>query len=208
MAQGQGDGTAGGRGQVTAGHLRPQSDNTKTAHSFLALETFPASSEAIAVMDCVAQTGLLPVWVSFTLRDEQCLAGGETIAQAVKAVINHQLARLNTMIQQLGEIWGINIFREKRLLAIGFNCSCPSLITGALQEARKAAGSKIPFVVYPNSGERWERGHWSKPEQEVAWLDLIPAWVQLGAVIVGGCCRVTDEAMPVIKAQIVRALTK
>ena len=55
--------------------------------------------EATAVMDCVAQTGLLPVWVSFTLRDEQRLAGGETIAEAVKAVINHQLARWNTMIQ-------------------------------------------------------------------------------------------------------------
>ena len=82
------------------------------------------------------------------------------------------------------------------------------MITGALQEARKAAGAKIPFVVYPNSGEHWERGHWSKPEEEVVWLDLIPDWVRLGAVIVGGCCRVTDEAMPVIKTQMARALTK
>ena len=46
-------------------------------------------------MDCVAQTGLLPVWVSFTLRDEQNLAGGETVGQAVKAVMNHPLARWN-----------------------------------------------------------------------------------------------------------------
>ena len=100
------------------------------------------------------------------------------------------------------------ISREKRLLAIGFNCSSPSVITGALQEARKAAGSKMPFVVYSNTGEKWECGHWSKPEKEVDWLDLIPDWVALGAVVVGGCCRVNDEAMPLIKAQIARALTK
>ena len=92
MAQGQGGGPAGGRGQVTPSP-HPQPLNTKTGHSFLALETFPASSEATAVMDCVAQTGLLPVWVSFTLRDEQNLAGGETVGQAVKAVMNHPLAR-------------------------------------------------------------------------------------------------------------------
>ena len=157
-------------------------------------------------MDCVAQTGLLPVWVSFTLRDEQNLAGGETVGQAVKAVMNHPLARWNWGVVARSGTW--NIFREKRLLAIGFNCSSPTVITGALQEARKAAGAKIPFVVYPNSGEHWERGHWSKPEEEVVWLDLIPDWVRLGAVIVGGCCRVTDEAMPVIKTQIARALTK
>merc|ERR1740129_275046 len=103
-------------------------------------------------MDCVAATGLLPVWVSFTLRDSQHLAGGETIAQAVKAVTNHHLAR------------------DKRLLAIGFNCSSPSVISGALQEARKAAGSQTPFVVYPNSGEHWEGGHWSTgKEEDVAW---------------------------------------
>ena len=46
-------------------------------------------------MDCVAQTGLLPVWVSFTLRDSKHLAGGETIAHAVKAVTSHHLARWN-----------------------------------------------------------------------------------------------------------------
>ena len=57
-------------------------------------------------MDCVAQTGLLPVWVSFTLRDDQYLAGGETIAQAVKAVTQHQLARWSRP-ECLGEIWEI-----------------------------------------------------------------------------------------------------
>ena len=45
------------------------------------------------MMDCVAEAGLLPVWVTFTLRDDTHLAGGETVAQAVRNVVNHRLAR-------------------------------------------------------------------------------------------------------------------
>ena len=61
--------------------------------SFIAIETIPVSREALAVMDAVMAAGLLPVWVSFTLKDEDHLAGGETIKQAVAAVKNHPLAR-------------------------------------------------------------------------------------------------------------------
>ena len=61
--------------------------------SFIAIETIPVYCEALAVMDTVMEAGLLPVWVSFTLKDEAHLAGGETIKQAVAAVKNHQLAR-------------------------------------------------------------------------------------------------------------------
>ena len=82
------------------------------------------------------------------------------------------------------------------------------MISGALQEARKAAGSKIPFVVYPNSGETWQRGHWASSDLQTHWMENIPDWVALGTQIVGGCCRVTDEAMPKIAAHITKALAK
>ena len=61
--------------------------------SFIAIETIPVYREALAVMDTVMEAGLLPVWVSFTLKDEAHLAGGETIKEAVVAVKKHQLAR-------------------------------------------------------------------------------------------------------------------
>ena len=61
--------------------------------SFIAIETIPMYREALAVMDTVMEAGLLPVWVSFTLKDEAHLAGGETIKEAVVAVKKHQLAR-------------------------------------------------------------------------------------------------------------------
>ena len=61
--------------------------------SFIAIETIPMYREALAIMDTVMEAGLLPVWVSFTLKDEAHLAGGETIKEAVIAVKKHQLAR-------------------------------------------------------------------------------------------------------------------
>ena len=61
--------------------------------SFIAIETIPMYREALAVMDTVMEVGLLPVWVSFTLKDKAHLAGGETIKEAVIAVKKHQLAR-------------------------------------------------------------------------------------------------------------------
>ena len=61
--------------------------------SFIAIETIPVYREALAVMDTVMEAGLLPVWISFTLKDENHLAGGETIKEAVAAVKGHQLAR-------------------------------------------------------------------------------------------------------------------
>ena len=68
-----------------------------------------------------------------------------------------------------------SLFRNGKVMAIGFNCSAPGHITGALKEAR-AAWSEIPFVVYPNTGETWEGGSWSG-DTDSAWLELIPQWV-------------------------------
>ena len=92
-------------------------------------------------------------------------------------------------------------------MAIGFNCSAPANITGALKEAR-SAWSEIPFVVYPNSGETWECGSWSGPGDvdRDAWVELIPQWVRLGARVIGGCCRVDSGLLPQIKKQLVRGI--
>ena len=155
--------------------------------SFIAIETMPASREALAAMDCVIQNGMLSAWVSFTLKDGCSLAGGETVEDAVKAVMKHELTK------------------QGKLLAVGFNCSAPKFITEALTSARKVAG-KVPFVVYPNSGESWsgtERG-WSGEGQD--WLQMVSKWVKLGAIVVGGCCRVGAETLPKIEQHIIQGI--
>ena len=61
--------------------------------SLLAVETIPMSCEALAILDCIYEGGLLSSWISFTLRDEEHLAGGETVEKAIRQVKNHQMAR-------------------------------------------------------------------------------------------------------------------
>jgi homocysteine S-methyltransferase len=54
-----------------------------------------------------------------------------------------------------------------------------------------AAASGLPVVVYPNSGEAWnakDREWGGAPDSET--LD-VAQWVNDGARIVGGCCRIT-----------------
>ena len=67
----------------------------------------------------------------------------------------------------------------------------------------------IPFVVYPNSGEKWERGHWSREQDDTEpWLDMIADWINLGTVIIGGCCRVPAETLPQINTQIIKSIAE
>jgi len=50
-------------------------------------------------------------------------------------------------------------------------------------------------VVYPNSGEIWDarRRRWTGPGTfDVA---AVNAWLDIGAVLVGGCCRVGPAAI-------------
>jgi homocysteine S-methyltransferase len=59
--------------------------------------------------------------------------------------------------------------------------------------AARAAGK--PVVVYPNSGERWD----AAARRWTGSAGLSPAdtltWVDAGARLVGGCCRVGPDAI-------------
>ena len=82
------------------------------------------------------------------------------------------------------------------------------MITGALQEAR-SAWPGVPFVVYPNTGDTWQSGSgWAAAGAGAgsALLELVPDWVKLGAVVVGGCCRVDAELLPGIQKMMVRGI--
>jgi S-methylmethionine-dependent homocysteine/selenocysteine methylase len=74
------------------------------------------------------------------------------------------------------------------VLAAGVNCCDPVLVR---QAVRDAATIGIPAVAYPNSGETWD-GHarrWvGDPRRAIAEA---ATWVDNGARLVGGCCRVT-----------------
>ena len=71
-------------------------------------------------------------------------------------------------------------------MAVGINCTAPELISGLLG----SASSSIPYVVYPNSGRKWDAvaKEWVGTS-EVGFADsLVKEWIDLGAEIIGGCC--------------------
>jgi homocysteine S-methyltransferase len=129
----------------------------------LALETIPDVDEAAALVKLVAQQDI-PAWLSYTVTGDTTRAG-----------------------QPLEEAFAIAA-DVPGIVAVGVNCCAPADVLGAVVTARRVTGK--PVIVYPNSGEVWDGANrvWIGS----AGLDtgLAAEWVDAGARIVGGCCRV------------------
>jgi S-methylmethionine-dependent homocysteine/selenocysteine methylase len=156
------------------------------------IETQSSTREAFAVLEAVRETGL-PVYVSYTLRDEDGRLGppelrsGEPVAQAVAATLREGVA------------------------AVLFNCSQPEAMKAAVAAARRAideAGRpEIGLGVYANafqpeppSDEPYagisELRDDLAPENYLLW---VRNWVGAGATIVGGCCGIGPEHIAAIR---------
>jgi homocysteine S-methyltransferase len=129
----------------------------------LALETIPCLAEVEALLAEIKGSGQ-PCWLSITCSGDRTRAG----EPAVEAF---------ALAREVDEI-----------VAVGVNCIDPA---DAYQLVRSASASTgKPVVVYPNSGERWDAA-------TRAWIGLarfyaedVEEWINAGARLVGGCCRV------------------
>jgi len=130
----------------------------------LACETIPALPEAEALLGLLDETPDTWAWLSFSCRDEAHLSDGTPFADAVKLCAGHA-----------------------NLAAVGVNCTPPALIAPLIRIAKDHTDQ--PIAVYPNSGERYDAESKSWTETKVAWTDQAGQWIELGARIVGGCCR-------------------
>jgi S-methylmethionine-dependent homocysteine/selenocysteine methylase len=161
----------------------------------LALETVPDLREAEALL--IALDGLgVPGWLSYTVDGDRTRAG-----------------------QPLSEAFALAAGVDT-VIAVGANCSTPADVTAAVAVAVRHSGQ--PAVAYPNSGERWDPGAraWApaaasaassaeatragrsadprRPEGELA----VRQWLADGARLVGGCCRVTPDAIAAVRAAV------
>jgi len=135
---------------------------------FFAFETFPRLDEALAVAEIMRDYSDIYYWISFTARDEGTISDGELFADCIKALDNF-----------------------KNLAAVGINCSDPELISPLLENAR--GKTQKPLIVYPNSGEVFDINCncWTKGERCVDFTVASERWYNLGARVIGGCCRTT-----------------
>ena len=134
---------------------------------FLACETMPVLDEALALATLLAQYPDARAWMSFTSADGIHTAHGEPLTEC---------ARL--------------LDRVPNVIAIGVNCVRPEIVGEAIRAFR--AGTSKAIVVYPNSGEQWDgQTHaWRGSRNHASLAALAPQWVDAGARMVGGCCRI------------------
>jgi homocysteine S-methyltransferase len=132
----------------------------------LAFETLPSLAEAEAISQALAPHPELAAWFTFTCPDAEHVAHGELLRQCAGAAAAFP-----------------------QTVAIGVNCTHPSLISALIAELR--AASDKPIVVYPNSGEGWdpEGRRWTGTSDPASYGIKAREWFAAGAQIIGGCCR-------------------
>ncbi|MBV9318413.1 MAG: homocysteine S-methyltransferase [Mycobacterium sp.] len=128
----------------------------------IAVETVPDIDEAEALVNLIQRLGV-PAWLSYTIEGSRTRAG-QPLADAFAVAAG-----------------------VPEIVAVGVNCCAPDDVLPAIAVA---AETGKPVIVYPNSGERWDREHhgWAGSSRFAA--QLAQRWVSAGARIVGGCCRV------------------
>jgi len=145
----------------------------------LACETVPAAAEAEALIAEADALGV-PVWLSLT-----------TVVDDEGVVRTRRGERAEDVFVMTEHVDAV--------IAVGVNCTAPAAV-GPSIDAAAVAGK--PVVVYPNSGEGWDAVARSWIGTPGIATDDVPRWVDAGARLVGGCCRVRPEHIAAIAMMI------
>jgi len=146
---------------------------------FLACETIPVLDEARALASLLALHRETRAWISFTSPDGIQTSHGELLTECAR--------RLDGV---------------RNVVALGVNCVRPEIVGLAIRALK--AGSSKPVVVYPNSGETWDgRTHdWHGSGDQESLCTLAPQWIEDGARLVGGCCRIGPPEIALLAASL------
>ncbi|MGB0838146.1 MAG: homocysteine S-methyltransferase [Flavobacteriaceae bacterium] len=142
----------------------------------LALETVPSYQEALVLSE-ILKEAKTPSWISFSCKDGEHLNDG-------------------TPIEELAKLFG----GHEKVFALGINCTKPEYISGLISRMKPFIQDK-QIIVYPNSGEAYNATSktWigiSNPED---FATMTREWSNLGADIIGGCCRIGPEQIEKIR---------
>ncbi len=143
----------------------------------LACETIPCLIEAQAIVRVLQQFPDVYAWISFSARDGLHISSGESVADCAT--------------------W---LDTQQQVAAMGINCTAleyiPSLIETIGQHTSK------PILVYPNSGEQYDpvTKTWHGAACGGSYGEHARAWYELGARLIGGCCRTTPADIAEIRS--------
>jgi homocysteine S-methyltransferase len=144
-----------------------------TAPDVFAIETIPLRVEAEIVVEELRRLTDAPAWVTFSCADPVHTCGDDVFADAAAAVAG-------------------------AVQAVGVNCTKPDLVEPLLRSVEV----QLPYVVYPNHGAAWDASHkcWIGPTGGAELPGLVPAWLQAGARLIGGCCGVGTAGIAALHA--------
>jgi homocysteine S-methyltransferase len=144
----------------------------------LAWETIPNVLEAEAIAALQERFDGPEAWVSFQCRDGGRIADGTPIEDAVARVAAAPGVR-----------------------AVGCNCTAPEHVLELIDRVRAAAPG-LAVVVYPNDGRVWDGAarSWAVGGAGRFPDDVVRAWRDAGAALVGGCCGVGPDGVRALAA--------
>jgi homocysteine S-methyltransferase len=136
----------------------------------LALETVPSRLEAEVLAELLSDCDT-PAWISFSCCDDTHISDGTPITEVVALFDDHPT-----------------------VFAVGVNCTPPQFVPELVRKIRAAAPAKS-IIAYPNSGEVYsvEDNSWSGTVTPGDCANAALAWIEAGASIVGGCCRMGPD---------------
>lgn len=161
-------------------HRRKLAVLVDSGPDLVAVETQPRADEARLIADHLRDLGAPPTWFSFCFRDELTTCGGDPISDVLAAVADYP-----------------------ELVAVGVNCTAPSLVAPILRRLR-ATSSDLPLVVYPNHGGHWraEDRTWIAPEDPVTEGRWLQECLDIGIDYLGGCCGVGPADLAHLAAKV------
>ena len=145
----------------------------------LACETIPSFREAQVLSELI-RDAKKPAWVSFSCKDDNHISDGTKIEECAEMLANNP-----------------NVF------SIGVNCTHPKYISGLIKSLAASSDKKI--IVYPNSGEVYnaESKTWLGTSDPELFNKMVGEWIELGAEIIGGCCRVGPDHIRKISQRLI-----
>jgi len=133
----------------------------------LACETIPSFQETVVLTELLKDSKT-PAWISFSCKDEYHINDGTSIIKCLELLSDVP-----------------NIF------AVGINCTNPNFISGLIEQIKLHSGDK-KIIAYPNSGELYNSisKSWQGLPKNKSFTIMVKEWLELGADIIGGCCRI------------------
>ncbi|CAG5127549.1 unnamed protein product [Candidula unifasciata] len=165
------------REELRQWHLPRLKALVESQPDLLAIETIPVVKEAEAILDNLQDFPGTKAWVTFQCKDGSNTAHGESIKDAVAAVVNYD-----------------------GVVAVGVNCVHPDFVTSLLQNMAELSLS-VPLIVEPNGGMF---DHDGRPTPKEKLSEHVEEWVKAGATWIGGCCYVNPPDIADMRAALAR----